>query len=92
MKKLVITIMLLTVCSIQAQTDEKENLEQINQKVTVRVKIDKTGTVTETRVVCGDEILGKAAERAAKFAKFAPTLIDGEAEEVSGIIIYNFSF
>lgn len=31
MKKLLITIILLTVCSVHAQTDEKETLKQINQ-------------------------------------------------------------
>ncbi len=33
MKKLLITIILLTVCSVHAQTDEKETLKQINQNV-----------------------------------------------------------
>ncbi len=33
MKKLLITIILLTLCSVHAQTDEKETLKQLNQKV-----------------------------------------------------------
>ncbi len=33
MKKLLITIILLTICSTHAQTDEKETLKQLNQKV-----------------------------------------------------------
>jgi len=33
MKKLLVTIILLTVCSVHAQTDERETLKQINQQV-----------------------------------------------------------
>ncbi|MCY7344942.1 MAG: tetratricopeptide repeat protein [Pyrinomonadaceae bacterium] len=33
MKKLLITIILLSVCSVYAQTDEKETLKQLNQEV-----------------------------------------------------------
>jgi len=41
MKKLLITIILLTLCSTHAQTDEKETLEQLNQKVIISYRKQK---------------------------------------------------
>ncbi len=41
MKKLLITIILLTVCSVHSQTDEKETLKQLNQKVIVLYRSQK---------------------------------------------------
>jgi tetratricopeptide (TPR) repeat protein len=41
MKKILIIIILLTVCSAHAQTDEKENLKQLNQKVHVLYRSQK---------------------------------------------------
>lgn len=41
MKKLIITLLLLTVCSVHAQTVEKDNLKQLNQKVLVLYRSQK---------------------------------------------------
>lgn len=41
MKKFIITIILLAACSVHAQTDEKENLKQINQSVISSYKNQK---------------------------------------------------
>lgn len=64
----------------------------ISGTIAVKVKIDEQGNVVETKAVCGNAILGKAAEEAAKKAKFRPTTIDGKPTKISGFIVYNFVF
>ena len=58
--------------------------------ISVRVTIDEQGNVTEARSVCGNPILGKASEEAARNAKFSPTRLDGKSVSVTGIIVYRF--
>ncbi len=64
--------------------------QRIKGKVAVRVTVGENGDVSKGRVVCGHPIFATAVLAAAKRAKFTPTLIDGQAAEVTGIIIYNF--
>lgn len=64
--------------------------KRIGGSVSVRVKIDEQGNVTEARVACGNPILGRAAVQSAWGAKFVPTLANGKPIKVSGYIIYNF--
>jgi protein TonB len=59
--------------------------------VTVEVVVDVSGKVIGARAVSGPEMLREAAERAARQAKFTPTLLSGEPVRVSGLITYNFS-
>lgn len=64
--------------------------KRLSGTVPVKVKIDEQGNVIGTKSICRDDVLGKAAEDAAKGAKFSPALIDGKPVKVTGIIVYNF--
>jgi TonB family protein len=59
--------------------------------VSVQVSIDENGNVTEAQAASGHPLLRQAAESAAKNAKFAPTMISGEAVKINGVIFYNFA-
>ncbi|HEX8130942.1 MAG TPA: TonB family protein [Pyrinomonadaceae bacterium] len=59
--------------------------------VTVEVVVDVSGKVIGARAVSGPEMLRDAAERAARMAKFTPTLLSGQPVRVAGLITYNFS-
>jgi TonB family protein len=58
--------------------------------VAVRVLIDEDGKVTEAQAVSGPALLRKAAEEAARNARFAPTQLSGQPVKVTGVITYNF--
>jgi TonB family protein len=58
--------------------------------VTVRVTVDETGHVVSAEPVSGHPLLHAAAVAAAKQARFAPTLRDGEPVRVTGVLTYNF--
>ena len=58
--------------------------------VTVQVTVDETGQVVEASAVSGHPLLRQAAIAAAKQARFAPTLRDGEPVKVTGVLTYNF--
>ncbi len=58
--------------------------------VTVRVTVDETGHVVSAAPVTGHPLLREAAVAAAKQARFAPTLRDGEPVRVTGVLTYNF--
>jgi TonB family protein len=58
--------------------------------VTVRVTVDETGHVVSAAPVSGHPLLHAAAQAAAKQARFAPTLRDGEPVRVTGVLTYNF--
>jgi TonB family protein len=58
--------------------------------VTVRVTVDETGHVVSASPVSGHPLLHSAAVAAAKQARFAPTLRDGEPVRVTGVLSYNF--
>lgn len=62
----------------------------IEGKVVIRVLVDETGHTLVDKVVCGRYFLRSAAVEAAREAKFAPTIINGKAVKVSGVIVYNF--
>jgi len=59
--------------------------------VNVQVMIDETGNVVSAKAIDGHPLLRMEAEKAARNAKFSPTLLTGQAVKVSGIIIYKFS-
>ncbi|MEP7075915.1 MAG: TonB family protein [Acidobacteriota bacterium] len=59
-------------------------------KVTVKVLIDEDGNVISASMVDGEKRLGETAVRAAKVAKFSPTLISGVPVKVTGNVVYNF--
>jgi TonB family protein len=58
--------------------------------VSVQVTIDESGSVISVRAISGHPLLQAAAVEAAKQAKFAPTLLDGNPVKVTGVINYNF--
>lgn len=58
--------------------------------VNVQVKIDEKGNVVSASAVSGHPLLQQAAVAAARQAKFAPTLLSGQAVSVTGVIVYNF--
>ena len=58
--------------------------------VNVQVKIDEHGNVVSASAVSGHPLLQQAAVQAARQAKFAPTLLSGQAVSVTGVIVYNF--
>lgn len=59
-------------------------------EVNVQVTIDEQGNVTSAKAVSGHPLLRDAAERAARSAKFSPTLLSEQPVKVVGVIIYNF--
>jgi TonB family protein len=59
--------------------------------VAVRVLIDEDGKVTEAQAVSGHALLRKAAEEAARNARFSPTQLSGHPVKVTGVITYNFA-
>lgn len=64
--------------------------KRLSGTASIKVTIDEQGNVIKTKSICRNDILGKAAEEAAKNAKFAPTLMDGKPVQVTGIIVYSF--
>ena len=59
--------------------------------VSVQVVIDETGNVISANAMSGHPLLRQAATDAAMLAKFSPTLLQGKAVKVSGILMYNFA-
>jgi TonB family protein len=73
-------------------TDEKLGQGKIRAsgKVTIRVLIDVDGNVVSAKIIDDKPLLADAAVKAARQAKFAPTMLAGNPVQVSGEIIYNF--
>jgi protein TonB len=59
-------------------------------EVQVKVLIDETGKVISAEAIFGPESLRQAAVDAARLARFKPTLVNGVAVKISGILTYNF--
>lgn len=62
----------------------------ISGRVVVQILVGKTGDVILASAFSGPAILRPAAVRAARRAKFPPTLLAGQAVTVSGMLVYNF--
>ena len=58
--------------------------------VNVQILIDETGKVISAQAVKGSAMLTKAAEDAARRARFAPTKLGDQPVKVQGVITYNF--
>ena len=58
--------------------------------VNVEVTIDESGNVISANAVSGHPLLRSAAEKAARSARFAPTLLAGKPVSITGIIVYTF--
>lgn len=78
--------------TVQVIIDEEGNVTSANVVSEIK-KVYKTGepeTVAETEEAPEKKLLYESAEKAAKQAKFAPTLLSGKPVRVKGIIVYNF--
>jgi TonB family protein len=58
--------------------------------VNVKVVIDEGGNVISAEAVAGHPLLRAAAVSAARGALFSPTVYNGSAVKVSGVLTYNF--
>lgn len=63
---------------------------QASGAVNVQVTIDEQGNVVSASAVSGHPLLRRAAEQAAREAKFAPTMLQGVPVSVTGVLVYNF--
>lgn len=59
-------------------------------EVSVQVTIDEGGRVISAKAVSGHPLLLQTAERAARNAKFDPTLLSKQPVKVTGVIVYKF--
>ena len=64
---------------------------QAQGKVDVQVMIDESGQVVSATAVSGHPLLRRAAEQAARGARFSPTYLSKVAVKVTGVIVYNFT-
>ena len=58
--------------------------------VNVLITVDESGRVISAEAVSGHPLLQEAAVKAARLARFSPTLIAGKSVKVDGTISYNF--
>lgn len=58
--------------------------------VSVQITIDYDGSVISSRAVSGHPLLKRAAEDAARRAKFSPTYLSNVPVKATGVITYNF--
>ena len=56
----------------------------------VRVIVDETGKVISAEIEDGRIELRRSALEAARKARFAPTLIDGQPVKITGLLTYLF--
>ena len=56
----------------------------------VAIETDEAGNVTAARFIGGDPAFKSAAEKAALNAKLRPTIVDGRAVKVEGVISHHF--
>ena len=62
----------------------------IDGAVAVQILVDESGRVVTARAMSGHPLLQAEAVRAARRARFTPTLLGGHPVAVTGIITYNF--
>jgi len=63
---------------------------RIQGPVNVQILLDEKGRVVSAQVVNGNPMLTTAAKDAAMRARFTPTVLNGQAVKVQGVITYNF--
>jgi hypothetical protein len=59
-------------------------------KMDVAVETDEAGNITAARFISGDPAFKSVAEKAALSAKLRPTIVDGRAVKVEGVISHQF--
>jgi TonB family protein len=63
---------------------------RVQGTVAVKILLDEEGRVIAAQAESGHPLLQAAAVKAAREARFAPTLLSGQAVKVVGVITYNF--
>lgn len=63
---------------------------RVQGPVNVQILIDENGKVISAQAVKGSAMLAKAAEEAARRARFTPTMLGDQPVKVQGVITYNF--
>jgi len=63
---------------------------KVGGAVSVQILVDESGRVVAAHAVSGHPFLTKSAEEAAQRARFTPTVLNGQAVQVQGVITYNF--
>ncbi len=63
---------------------------RIEGAVQIQITIDKDGSVISAKAVGGHPTLRRAAENAARLARFSPTKLSNVPVKATGIITYNF--
>ena len=58
--------------------------------VNIQILVDEQGRVISAQVVSGHPMLNPAAREAALRARFTPTVLNGQAVKIQGVITYNF--
>jgi len=58
--------------------------------VNVQILVDEQGKVIMAQPISGHPTLTPAAKEAAMRARFTPTVLNGQAVKVQGVITYNF--
>lgn len=64
--------------------------QRVSGVVVVRVRITEAGKVTHACAESGDRLFWQACESVAYGAEFEPTMVNGKAVRVTGVITYNF--
>jgi protein TonB len=62
----------------------------VHGPVNVQILIDEDGKVISAHAVSGSAMLTRAAEDAARRARFTPTILNNQPVKVQGVITYNF--
>jgi len=62
----------------------------VHGAVNVQILIDEDGKVISAHAVSGSAMLTRAAEDAARRARFTPTILNNQPVKVQGVITYNF--
>jgi protein TonB len=58
--------------------------------VNIQILVDEQGKVVSAQIVSGHPILSPSAKEAAMRARFTPTVLNGQAVKIQGVITYNF--
>jgi TonB family protein len=58
--------------------------------VNIQILVDEQGKVISAQIVSGHPILSPSAKDAAMRARFTPTVLNGQAVKIQGVITYNF--
>lgn len=70
---------------------EEAKRERAQGTVVVHITVDETGRVIDAAAICGHPLLYEASVRAARQARFTPTLLSGVPVKVTGTITYNYN-